>query len=322
MPEEATREAALRAGEVHIAQLSPQIIGDTVDAIGGSIQEIGIARPQGFQMAGNYWSTDCSDCEGGSMPRPGYDEALSKGYPWVGDVDDADAMEIARLVRWAMAMTIDKESIIENILEGRGRVIHAWQNVLPDDPSHKDDWVIPYDPDTARQYMADAGYADGFDYEIWIPANFAPGTVSAAQAVVEMWRQELGMQGTIDKTEYAVRRPQTVDKTINVPFTHGINWIPGATSARYICPAGGHIVGFTMEQKYCDLGLSNATESDLQTRISNNLEIQDYLSHQMLFVPMFQAPATLFVVSPDIASWDPYNAQDVLPNRPESIVLK
>ena len=170
--------------------------------------------------------------------------------------------------------------------------------------------------------MTEAGYADGFDYEIWIPANFPPGTVSAAQAVVEMWRQELGMQGTIDQTEYAVRRPQTVDKTINVPFTHGINWIPGATSARYICPAGGHIVGFTMEQKYCDLGLSNATESDLQTRISNNLEIQDYLSHQMLFVPMFQAPATLFVVSPDIASWDPYNAQDVLPNRPESIVLK
>ncbi|MBI21387.1 MAG: hypothetical protein CL780_03970 [Chloroflexi bacterium] len=322
MPEEATRDAALRAGEVHIAELSPQIIAGTVEAIGGSIQEIGIARPQGFQMAGNYWSTDCPGCEGGVMPRPGYDEALEKGFPWVGDLSDAASMENARKVRWAMAMAINKESIIENILEGNGRVIHAWQNILPSDPSHKDEWVIPYDPDKAREYMAEAGYADGFDYEIWIPANFAPGTVAAAQAVVEMWRQELKMQGTIDATEYGIRRPQTVDKTINVPFTHGINWIPGATSARYICAAGGHIVVFTMEQKYCDIGLSNATETSLQKRIANNIEVQDYLSEQMLFVPMFQASANLFVVSPDIASWSPYNSQDVLPNRPESITLK
>ena len=77
-----------------------------------------------------------------------------------------------------------------------------------------------------------------------------------------------------------------------------------------------------MEQKYCDIGLSNATETSLQKRIANNIEVQDYLSEQMLFVPMFQASANLFVVSPDIASWTPYNSQDVLPNRPESITLK
>jgi len=42
----------------------------------------------------------------------------------------------------------------------------------------------------------------------------------------------------------------------------------------------------------------------------------------MLFVPMFQAPAILFVVSPNIESWSPYNAQDVLPNNLESMTLK
>ena len=125
----------------------------------------------------------------------------------------------------------------------------------------------------------------------------------------------------IDRTEYAARRPQTVDKTINVPFTHGINWIPGATSARYICAAAGHIVGFTMEQEYCDVGLSNATERSLDQRIANNIAVQDYLSHQMLFLPMFQHSANLFAVAGTVAEWDPYNSQDVLPNRPESIVL-
>ena len=321
MPEPATREAALRSGEIDIGELTPQVINQVVGDIGGRVQEIGIARPQGFQMAGNYWSTNCADCEGGSMPRPGWEEGISNGYPWIGDPSDPVSMENARKVRWAMAMAIDRESIIDNVLDGLGRVIYAWQNILPDDPSHKPEWVIPHDPNAARQNMADAGYADGFDMEIWVPSTFSPGTISAAEAVAEMWRSELSINVTIDRTEYAARRPQTVDKTINVPFTHGINWIPGATSARYICAAPGHIVGFTMEQGVCDTGLSNATEQSLNKRIANNIEVQDYLSHQMLFIPMFQHSANLFAVASTVSSWSPYNSQDVLPNRPESIAL-
>ena len=322
IPEAASREAALRAGEIDVGALSPQIINNVVDAIGGSVQEIGIPSPSGFQMAGNYWSTDCSDCEGGAMPRPGWEEGLEKGFPWIGDPSDATSMENARKVRWAMAMAIDRESLIENVLEGLGRVIYAWQNVLPGESIHKDEWIIPTDVAMAKQYMAEAGVPDGFDMEIWVPSTFPPGVIAAAEAVAEMWRSQLGIDVTIDRSEYAARRPQTVDKTINVPFTHGINWIPGATSARYICAAAGHIVGFTMEQPACDTGLSNATEQSLQQRIANNVEVQDYLSHQMLFIPMFQQSAVLFAVSSNVASWDPYNSQDVLPNRPESIVLK
>ncbi len=320
MPEAATREAALRAGEIDIGELSAQTINSAVAAINGRVQEIGIARPQGFQMAGNYWSQECPGCETGVMPRPGFDDAVaSDDFPWIGDPADPASMESARKVRWAMAMSVDQQSIIDNILEGRGRVIYAWQNVLPDDPAHKTEWNIPYDPNMARQYMADAGYPDGFDMELWIPSTFGPGTKAAAEATAAMWRQELGIQITIDKTEYAARRPQTVDKTINVPFTHGINWIPGATSARYVCPNAGHIVGFTLDQSVCDTGLSNATERSLEARIANNVAVQDYMTHWMLFVPMFQAPAVLFAVGPRITEWDPYNSQDVLPNRPETI---
>ncbi|MBT3996033.1 MAG: hypothetical protein HOF01_09555 [Chloroflexi bacterium] len=320
MPEAATREAALRVGEIDIGNLPSQTINATVDAIGGTIQEIGIARPQGLQMSGNYWSVDCVDCEGGVMPRPGFEEALATGdFPYIGDPDDPASMESARLVRWAMAMVVDQQSIIDNILDGRGRVIYAWQNILPDDPTHKDEWVIPYDPELARKYMADAGYPDGFDMELWSPGDRDPGFKAAAEATAAMWRKELGIETSIDQTAYSARRPQTVDKTINVPFTHGINWIPGSTSARYVCPNAGHIVGFTLEQSVCDIGMANATEQSLEARIANNIAVQDHMSKWMLFVPMFQAPATLFAVSPRISEWTPYNAQDVFPNRPESI---
>ncbi|MFW6194952.1 MAG: ABC transporter substrate-binding protein, partial [Chloroflexota bacterium] len=265
----------------------------------------------------------CLDCPDGVMPRPGLEEAEEDPdrFPWIGIPGNAESMESARKVRWAMAMAVNQEALVEQILEGNGRVIYTWQNILPNDPLHKEEWVIPYDPDMARQYMEEAGYPDGFEMEVWIPGTFPPSAQRGAEATVEMWRQELGIDVTVSKTDYAVRRPQTVDKTINVPFTHGINWVPGATSARYICPAGGHIVGFTMEQDLCEAGLQNATEPSLQARIENNIRVQDYLTEQMLFIPMFQTAEALFAVSPDIAEWDPYNAQDVLPNRPESIIL-
>ncbi len=325
MPEAATREAALRTGEIDIAQLPAQVITSVVEAIGGTVQEIGIARPQGLQMAGNYWSQKCSGCDNGVMERPGFDTAISVGldkFPWIGNPADPASMESARKVRWALAMTVDQQSIIDNILDGRGRVNYAWENILPNDPTHKDSWVIPYDTDKARQFMAEAGYPDGFDMEMWNYSNGSPGTISAANAVAAAWRTELGIEVSIDGTEYGARRPQTVDKSINVPFVHGINWIPGSTSARYICPGQGQVVGFTMDDEQCDLGLSNATESSLEVRIDNNIANQDYLTEWMLFVPMFQAPAILFVVSPNIESWTPYNAQDVLPNNLESMTLK
>ncbi|MEX2599540.1 MAG: ABC transporter substrate-binding protein [Dehalococcoidia bacterium] len=326
MPEEATRDVALRAEEVDIGQLSPQVVNSTVEAIGGRIQEIGISRPRGYNMTGNYWSTDCADCPGGVMDRPGFDEAIAnpQQFPWIGNPEDPDNMEQARKVRWAMAMVVNQDAIVDQLLDGLGRKIFTWQNVLPDDPAHKDEWIIPYDPDVARQYMTDAGYPDGFNMDVWIPGDYPPGTVAAAEAVAEMWRSELQINATIDKSGYSTRRPQTVDKTLNVPFVHGINWIAegGPASARYICPAGGHIVGITMEDEVCETGLANTAERDIQQRIENNNVVQDYLTEQMLFVPMFQESALLFAVGPRIAEWDPYNSQDVHPNRPESIRLR
>ena len=79
IPEQATRDAALRAGEVDIAELDAQTITATVDAVGGRVQEIGIARPQGFQMAGNYWSVSCADCEGGAAPLRHHKDSGPRG---------------------------------------------------------------------------------------------------------------------------------------------------------------------------------------------------------------------------------------------------
>jgi len=323
MPEVATREAALRTNEIDMGELPIKQLDSVVKAIGGYAQEVGVPRPRGFQFAGNYWGHECTACAPGEVvfPRPGYAEAIEKGYPWVGELGNDESMENARLVRTALNMAIDREKINATVLRGFGRPIYAWMNILPSDPRHKAEWVYPFDVAKAKEYLTQAGYPNGFDMEVWVAGTFPDDQKESGIAAAEMWREFLNIDVTIDQTAYATRRPTTVDKTLNVPFLHGINWMPGQTAAQYICPQSGHIVGLELEDEVCAIGVSNQTELDFEKRKANNEAVQDYVSHWALSAMIVQF-GQYYAVGPRIAEWSPYNVTQVEVNSPETIVLK
>lgn len=65
-------------------------------------------------------------------------------------------------VRRALAMSIDRELIVELVLEGLGRP--AYDNILsPEFRYAIDTPEVPYDPEAARALLAEAGYPDGID---------------------------------------------------------------------------------------------------------------------------------------------------------------
>ncbi len=73
-------------------------------------------------------------------------------------------------VRQAIAMAINKEEIIEGAYEGTA--IPAEGPIAPGVFGH-DETIrgLPYDPERARELLADAGYADGFSTTIWTNDN-------------------------------------------------------------------------------------------------------------------------------------------------------
>ena len=105
----------------------------------------------------------------GDPDAPGCDRAVifSSVPPPEGSV--CEQMENARKVRWAIAMAIDRELLVETVMDGLGRP--AYTDGLPDSEFSKDQpgglWHIPYDPELAKQYLAEAGYPDGFDMQLW-----------------------------------------------------------------------------------------------------------------------------------------------------------
>ncbi|MDP2950478.1 MAG: ABC transporter substrate-binding protein, partial [Chloroflexota bacterium] len=245
-----------------------------------------------------------------------------KDHPWIGDPKDPARMESARKVRWAMAMAIDRQKIIETVMGGNARLIYTHANILPDSPLHKPEWVIPFDPDKAKQYLKEAGYPTGFSLIIWRAPNVPIWDPEIGDAIAEMWRSNLGLKVTVESTVYAARRPTTVDKTIDIPFIHGINYYSPIENVVVMIGANpGHILGIEVEDNIFEIGMRNDTETDLKKREQNTVAVQDYVSHWMLMSPVLQT-GVFFVYRSEVLEWRPYSTTQEVFTNPESIVMK
>ncbi len=73
-------------------------------------------------------------------------------------------------VRQAMNYAVNKQAIVDNILQGTGTL--AVNPLPPVVWSYIDDvQTYPYDPDRARELLAEAGYPDGFSCVFWLPES-------------------------------------------------------------------------------------------------------------------------------------------------------
>jgi len=325
MPEQATREAALKTGELDFAQVPVKRLQDVVGSIGGSALEMGMPFAQTIYMSGNYWAEACPSCSDEEQdlvanPRPGY--TPDSDHPWIGRYGDDESMENARKVRWAMSMAIDREKILANVLGGFGQIAYTAMHTQfpPGDKYFQDEWIVPFDPELARQYLAEAGYSDGFDVVFWatasVPEVWDP---EIADAVGEMWQEHLNLNVTVDHSPYASRRPETVTKHMNVPWLHGWGRPPGGSKAAFFCPTPGHLGGVEMPKEICDVGYRNDTEPDLTTRILNNVEFQNYMQHWHLN-PAIVTMSGYWVQQPWVKQWHPYFGSYF--NNPSSVIIE
>lgn len=84
-------------------------------------------------------------------------------------------------VRQALNHAVDKQAIIDSIL--RGTVDQSQGQILTENFTGFDEDLEPYayDPDLARELLAEAGYGDGFELELEYPTN----TYVEADAIVQ-----------------------------------------------------------------------------------------------------------------------------------------
>lgn len=157
LPEESSRIAALMTGEIDIAR-SGSISPDQASSIGGQarVEAAEILRIWYLQM----------------------DAIASSGVDYFADPR----------VRQAVNHAINKSEIVDVLLSGFGSVIHVPCNPIQFGCDSDAAVTYEYDPERARELLAEAGYPNGFTVEL-----FGYRDQQVAQAI-QFYLEEVGIR--------------------------------------------------------------------------------------------------------------------------------
>jgi peptide/nickel transport system substrate-binding protein len=175
VPEPAARIAQLRTGDLNLADIPLTLLTEAEGANlkTHTIPDCSIAN---IYFGGSYFDTP---------------EKNDPDAPWV----QASSPERGRMIREAMSLAIDRESIVKNLLLGQGSAavgpIVYFKGFPFTDPSWTPD---PYDVNRAKQLLADGGYASGFDVRIPVyNQSGRPASADISEAVASWWT-DLGLK--------------------------------------------------------------------------------------------------------------------------------
>lgn len=297
VPEQSTRMAMVRSGEAAIAAITPE-----------AIQEV---RGAGLKL----------------VSVPGTAQALYQFYGLFRDEVANSPLTDVR-VREALSLAIDRKAIIQHIMEGEARMPYPFATFgysLDMDTERWRKWTderLRYDPDRARELLAEAGYKDGFTLSF---ANTAlPGTpwmVDVGLVVADFWAQ-IGVKVELENYEWGAFRlltqgdqPQLVGR-VSMYRTAGR---PIATTRYHVAfhPEGAHrLLGIEGDcdevcQKYAKLNEAIEVERDDAKRAALTDQMIELTTDSWMAVPIVEAMG-YWAVNPELVG-----AFEPIPGRHE-----
>lgn len=289
IPDEAARLVQVQSGAVDIAELAPRLTGEA-EAAGLDVRSVPDVGNVFVILGGSYWG-DLECCE------------LDEDAPWI----QADDLEAGKAIREALSLAIDRQLIFDTILRERGDLALGpllQYNANPDlvDPS----WTFPeYDPDLAREKLAEGGYPDGFPVEFFIYEGGETDLPSIAEAIAGMWEQELGLDITRTTADEDV-----LDAMLDEASTDGLAWVKLAGySAEPALELGRYLERRGRDHKFLHPALEEGYEAivaepDRDVRFAETREMISALKDDTIVITLFTADM-LFAAGPRIGDWDP-----------------
>jgi peptide/nickel transport system substrate-binding protein len=332
--EEATRMAMLRAGEIDVAFIDPKDHAEMAER-GFMAVGTGNGTQEGVFFPGNLWeSTNALTGE-----PINFGGIYVNDIPWTGNPftpDDADNpsgiddMEQARLVRQALAISVNRDEIIEFVLGGVGTPVYV-DYFSVNNPLWDSKYEYPYDPAKAEELLDQAGYPRGsngirFDIPLFVGPELGGGEGPAGEigdAITGFW-SEVGLNPQVLKYAYAVFRPGLVGRGTVTPFLTSCD--DGQEAYPWDWPKG--LVMTTLTRGGFGCGNESpellewyqqaAGEPDRQARIEINNQVLEYLHFWALNPGYVSVPTAYFANPKSISEW-PMHAGNSF-NSPENIV--
>lgn len=255
IPDDATRLAALKAGEIHIDMILP------IDSIDAVASDPNLRVEQSFIVNSLILMMD--NMRGGPTANP--------------------------LVRQAINYAIDKENLNKTLLRGKLRPLQG-QLATPEafgfSQSVK---AYPYDPEKAKSLLSQAGYSGGFDTVI----NGPIGKYTADRDIVVAVADQLGKVGIRAKAnpmEYGLFVQKLLASQLSPMFLIGWYTFGDAALADiWLTSLTGVYGHYYAPSPYDDLVTQAATALDPKARQAAYDKVATYQHDQALAAWLFQA---------------------------------
>ncbi len=222
-------------------------------------------------------------------------------------------------VRKAASLAIDREAITEKIFFGAGKPYKG--PLAPYHPGWDPEVSMadPYDPEQAKVLLAEAGYADGFDTDLWTRT----GSSTVHGEAVCNYLTEVGIRCTLQPVEGATMSEwMSGKKDVGGLLQHSTFWAarthPSASLDTQYSAEGTWVIATTPEiseaTKKMGTIMSEPELSEAAAHL-NNLITEEYLRIEL------SAQRAVVALGPRIESWQHVSGH-VVPTRFEFIKLK
>ena len=280
IPESATRVAAIQTGEVDIVtRLSAEEAESLLDVPDVKVVRYPVDRV--FYIAFNNLTTGV-------------------GQP----TEDA-------LVRQAMNYAVDVDAILDALFDGNGRPSAGY--VTPANWGF-DETLEPfgYDPDKARELLAEAGYPDGFEMEFACPSGAYTNFEQVCEAI-QGYLADVGIQTDLELMESG--KYWDLEAAKELPPLFGDSWseTTGEALGRLQGALGGWDASFSSwsdPEIHRLLGEIETTVDD-DARAALYVELQQYMHENPPFIYLYE-PVTFEAINLKVQNYRPYPSEDYL----------
>lgn len=195
-------------------------------------------------------------------------------------------------VRQALAYSIDKQEIVDTILEGRGEVANSFMGkTIPGWNESLEPY--PRDVEKAKALLAEAGYGDGLKLELFVSGDQNNRTAQIIQAQL----LEAGIEVEISMYEWGALT-EAVKAGKHDMFIMG--WANRSGDPDYSMSPLFHSSGigsnnnsFIADDKLDEMILTAKTDMDSERRMQEYKDIQVYLKELSPWVPLYYSMTTV-----------------------------
>jgi len=283
VPDEASALAQVRSGDVDVAPLALRLKGEAEANGVRTITVPGVFNS--FMVLGGMY-----------YDHPNYDGSL----PWIQE----DNPEQGRAIREALTLAIDRQAIVDQLFQGEGEPSAAPMSWTPGPFAFNNpDWEVPaYDPERARELLAEGGHPDGFSIRMMVHAQ-NPTDPDIAEAVAVMW-EAIGVEIQREVVDWAPTLRQTL-----VDRTHGGTAYTFSTFF-YENPVTYLRIAFLPTSNVVHLSHPTVTEfmapmeqaADPEEGMRLARELGDFIVSERLAIPVASRNA-IWAVSDRVATW-------------------